>query len=76
MKAQGSVKDGWIESMKDLVKVQGADGNWNYDPYMHGMYNGMELMLAMAEGREPEYKDAPTEWGKDRPVEMKVEAQS
>lgn len=66
--AQASQRDLTLESMRDLMKVQGADGNWNYDPYMHGMYNGMELMFAMAEGREPVFKDAPTEWMKDRNV--------
>jgi len=38
--------------MKELLEVQGRDGNWNLDPYMQGMYNGMELIVALAEGRE------------------------
>ena len=58
-----------IEGMRDLMKVQGDSGNWDYDPYMHGMYNGMELMLAMAEGREPVYRDAPEVWQADIPTE-------
>lgn len=61
-----------IEGMRDLMKVQGYDGNWNYDPYMHGMYNGMELMLAMVEGREPVYRDAPEVWQADIPKEYIV----
>ncbi len=51
-----------IKSLKDLLEVQGRDGNWNYDPYMHGMYNGMVLGLSLLEGKDPEYRDAPTEW--------------
>jgi len=48
-----------IEKLRELVDVQGRDGNWNYDRYMRGMYNGMELMLATLENREPVYKEIP-----------------
>jgi len=51
-----------IEELRSLVKVQCMDGNWNYDPYMHGMANGMILALAIAEGKEPQYLDAPETW--------------
>lgn len=47
-----------IEKLNSLLSVQGADGNWNYNQYMRGMYNGMELMMAVIEGREPVYKDS------------------
>lgn len=47
------------KSMKDLVAVQGTNGNWDNSDYMNGMYNGMELMLAIAEGREPQYRWKP-----------------
>ena len=48
-----------LERMRELVKIQGNNGNWNYDPYMHGMYNGMEFMIAMLEDREPVFKSTP-----------------
>lgn len=51
-----------ISSMNDVMKVQGSDGNWNSDPYMHGMFNGMEMIFSMAERRSPEFKDAPKKW--------------
>ena len=51
-----------IESMANLVKVQCSNGNWNYDPYMHGMANGMILMLAVLDGEEPKFLDAPKKW--------------
>lgn len=60
-----------IEQMRKLLEVQGQSGNWNYDPYMHGMFNGMELMVATAEGREPVFKEAPDVWLKDIKVEPK-----
>lgn len=70
---------GKLELMNQVLKIQGADGNWNYDPYMMGMYNGMELMISLAENREPVFKEAPDEWldGKtlyfesEQPVESK-----
>lgn len=54
-----------IEKMREMLGVQGANGNWNYDPYMHGMYNGMEFMMSLAEGREPIFREAPEKWLSD-----------
>lgn len=51
-----------IEQLRDLTKIQCAHGNWNYDPYMHGMANGMILALSIMEGTEPKYLDAPEQW--------------
>jgi hypothetical protein len=65
-------RDGWlrdgeedqektpIEKVRDVRRIQGSDGNWNYSAYMRGMYNGLELALSILEGeRDPEYRDAP-----------------
>ena len=27
-----------IDGANEYLKIQGYNGNWNYDPYMHGMY--------------------------------------
>lgn len=51
-----------IQNANDLLDLQGSTGNWNYDPYMHGMFNGMEVILATIEDREPNFKEAPEEW--------------
>lgn len=48
--------------LNEMLKVQGSDGNWNHDPYMHGMYNGMEYMLSMIEERDPTFREAPKKW--------------
>jgi len=45
-----------IESMKQILEVQGSSGNWNYDNYMLGIFNGMELMMATLEDREPLFR--------------------
>lgn len=54
-----------VYSIRNQLHIQGVSGNWNYDAYMHGMYNGLECALATLEEREPEYRSAPTEWLKD-----------
>ena len=51
-----------IPKMREMLEVQGSDGNWNYDSYMHGMYNGMEYIIAMVESREPVFREAPKKW--------------
>ena len=51
-----------VNDLKEMVKVQGTDGNWNYNEYMFGMYNGMEYALAMMENRQPQCKDKPDKW--------------
>jgi len=50
-----------IQTINDLLYTQGRDGNWDYDNYMLGMYNGMELMVAIMENREPIYKECKEE---------------
>ena len=51
-----------VAKLKEMLEVQGRDGTWNYDPYFHGMYNGMEVMLSVLEGREPIFREAPEKW--------------
>lgn len=48
-----------IDVANDLLRIQGEDGSWNHDAYMFGMYNGMELILATIEGRDPSYRSKP-----------------
>jgi hypothetical protein len=55
---------------RKMLEVQGWDGNWNYDTYMHGLYNGMEFMLSLIEEREPEFRDAPKKWLKESKFKM------
>jgi hypothetical protein len=51
-----------VDALRNLVKVQCSDGNWNYSEYMHGMANGMILALSVIEGTEPKFLEAPKEW--------------
>lgn len=50
-----------------MQEIQGVDGTWNYDPYMHGMYNGIEFCHALAKDTEPKYRKAPKKWLVDIP---------
>lgn len=50
--------------LRQVHAVQGMDGTWNVSPYMAGMFNGLELAMAIFEDREPDYRTAPPqrEW--------------
>jgi hypothetical protein len=61
------MNDKILNALKDMVEIQGRDGNWNCDEYMHGMYNGMEFMLSIVESREPIYRSKPEKWLSDQP---------
>ena len=64
-----------IKALREQVKTQCSDGNWNYDPYMHGMANGLICALATMEGIEPQYLDAPDVWLCDVSKKNKKERQ-
>jgi len=51
-----------LEDLGNMTDIQCSNGNWNYDPYMHGMANGMILALATILEEEPCFKDAPEKW--------------
>jgi hypothetical protein len=57
-----------INTLREIVNIQGWDGNWNYDPYMHGLYNGLEFALSIMEKRNPVFKEAPEVWLSDIPM--------
>lgn len=54
----------------ELLVAQGRKGNWDYDGYMHGMYNGMELIIAAMEERDPVFRKAPAEGFISEPFSM------
>ena len=45
--------------LRDQLRVQGENGNWNCNEYMLGMFNGLECALATLEHREPQYRRKP-----------------
>ena len=50
------------EALRELVKVQCTDGNWNYSEYMLGMANGLICALAVVEDKDAKYLSQPDEW--------------
>ncbi len=51
-----------VEHLKHLVDIQCSDGNWNFNPYMHGMANGLLLALAIFNGVSPKFLNPPKQW--------------
>lgn len=54
-----------IKKLEELTEIQCKHGNWDYDPYMHGMANGMLFALALFKHDRPEYLKPPEKWLKD-----------
>lgn len=52
-----------IRDVKDLVDIAAAPGNYDFDPYMHGLANGLILVHAMLKGEEPVFLNPPERWG-------------
>lgn len=56
------MNDKIIEAIDSVIKTQKADGNWNYDPYMHGMLNGMLLIETIVTDKKYNPYSAPKRW--------------
>lgn len=44
-----------LKCSKEMLDIQGQKGNYDYDEYMLGLYNGMEYIISLFETREPKY---------------------
>ena len=56
-----------IDDLENATDIQCSDGNWNYDPYMHGMANGLIYSLDLIKGKnDPKFLDAPDRWLNDK----------
>lgn len=55
------------DTIAQLNQIQHNDGNWNYNNYMLGMANGLELAESNLFNREPVFLDHPAEWLADKP---------
>ena len=50
-----------LKRIKDLRDIQAQDGNWDANDHMLGMYNGLEIALAILENREPDFRSLEKE---------------
>lgn len=44
-----------MRTANKMLKLQRQNGNYNYDSYMLGLYNGMEYVVSLLEVREPKF---------------------
>jgi len=56
-----------LQALDDVTAAQCSNGNWNYDPYMHGMANGLLLAQSFFKAGRLDFLEAPDEWLKDKP---------
>lgn len=54
-----------IRNLEEIIAVQLHDGNWNLDPYMLGLTNGLLLAQSIMDDLEPNFLDAPDAWKAD-----------
>lgn len=47
------------QKLEAAIEEMAQDGNWNHDPYMLGLYNGLVYAKALLENQTPIYKDIP-----------------
>jgi hypothetical protein len=55
LKKQVEEWENHLKCSKEMLDIQGQKGNYDYDEYMLGLYNGMEYIIALFETREPNY---------------------
>lgn len=58
-----------MKQLDDVLAVQCSNGNWNYDPYMMGLANGLILARHLIRNDKgvPPYKNQPKVWLADLP---------
>ena len=57
-----------LEVFDEILDIQCSHGNWNFDPYMYGMANGLLFARFLIDGKDPPYLEAPNEWLSDVPT--------
>jgi|TARA_R110000851_G_scaffold87200_3_gene190043 hypothetical protein len=55
--------EGRAKKLKEMRDIQLRDGNWNWDPYMHGMANGLIFAVSLMMDEEPKFIEPPEFWG-------------
>lgn len=56
-----------VQKLQEVKDIHCSEGNWNCNPYMHGMANGIILALAILENKEPVYLEAPEAYMDEAP---------
>lgn len=61
-----------IKRIEEMIEIQSRSGNYDYDPYMHGMANGMIYIHSILTDKNPKYLSAPSKWLKDNETEKNI----
>ena len=56
LQKENKLHDKILKDANDVLNIQAQKGNYNYDSYMLGLYNGMEMIVSLFEQREPKLK--------------------
>jgi len=54
-----------LRNLDLAIAIQSQPGNWDYDPYMHGLLNGLLFARSCITGEEPKFYKPPEKWKKD-----------
>jgi len=57
MNAEMAMINARIERIRTLWEAQGINGVWNSCQYMCGVFNGLEMAMAVLENRNIQYRD-------------------
>lgn len=60
--------------LDELIKIQGTDGNWNYDEYMYGLLNGLIVANAVVDDKDAVFPEAPEFFIRDMELGKVAEA--
>lgn len=62
-----------LADLASVVETQATHGNWDYNDYMCGLYNGLELAWAILKGETPKFRKKPDAgWLQDKPLEVRL----
>jgi len=50
-----------LDQLQEISDIQSSDDIWNFDPYMHGLANGLILALSILKDHNPEFLTSPSE---------------
>lgn len=56
-----------LEELNEILNIQKSHGNWNYNPYMMGLCNGLILARSTVneDDQRPEFMHTPERWLED-----------
>lgn len=57
----------YLKGLREMKDIPCSDGTWDYDPYMHGMANGMIFVLSLFDDKTPGFLEALDQWLEDLP---------